>query len=427
MAIAYTTLFTALGKIVGGLNEWNTGRGATLTTRVSTLRTQATGIDVDLDGDLSVQQDSAVSSGDGWTGYLGTLASNCLIDAVVNDRPQTSQTFSACLTELVRQMTNDSENLATSVGTVGSVTTVAATGTPTFVITDLDPYTQIASNFTLADLILFTAKGDGTVTVQSQAAASPVTSPSWPSGAGVNTTLTQVDASTTSLGADPGFESWTVGPPPTPVSWTMVAGTAGTTVNQATDTPITGVGTYCLELVGDTTTLRVREPVTLQANTVYYLHAFVKRVAHPADTGTLTVAVRDSSGNVVSGTSSISVATSAASASWTALTAKLATPATLPAGGCYLEIRYTGGIGDTLHLDQVVINAPTLLGNGSIYAAVVKGATATVALDQWTVTITRASPTASLIRGLNRLLSLTSYTSRIPTSGAGTQGNALVS
>lgn len=429
MAINFTRLFTALGKVCGALNEWNTSRGSTLTTRVSTLRTQFTGIDADLDDDLTTNQNNAVTSGDVWVSYLTQMCQRLVIDEVLNDRPQTDQQFTACLTELVRQMGVAAESLATSLATVGSVTAVGApTGTPTWVVSDLDALRQARSDWTLPDVLLLTAVGNTSVNVQGQAAVTPETRPTWPTGAGVNTTLTQINAATTSLGADPGFESWLAGPPISPVSWTILSGTAGTTVSQASDTPVTGQGTYSLQLLGDGTTLKVRQQVTVSAGECYFLHAFVKRTANPANTGTLTVSLRDSAGTLLSGTSNISILTSAASGSWTANTAALVTPKNLPTDGLvYLEIQYNGGVGDTLRLDQVALNLLPTLYTGGLRLAVVKGVTATVTGDAWTHTTTLASPTAAFIRALNRLLALTNYSVRIPTSGAPTQANALVS
>ena len=425
MAIAFNTLFTALGKIVGGLNEWNTGLGATLDARVSTLRTQVTGIDPDLDDDLTVNKEAAVSAGSGWVGTLSTLAANTISEAVFNDRDLADRSFNGAFTELVRQMTASGESLATSVATIGSVTASGVpTGTPTFIVSDLEAVRQQRSDWTLPDsyVIQYTPSG---WSVQGLTAAVPSSAPNWPQGSGVSTFLTGTNAGTTSLGSDPGFELWT-GTPVAPTQWTIFAGTAGTTVNRAADTPVTGVGQYALELVGNATTLSVRQAVNLTASTVYYLHAFVKRTANPANTGTLTVALRDGSGTLVSGTTAASVTTAAASTSWTPITVALTTPSILPSA-VYLDIRYDGGAGDTVRVDQVAVNAlPALYANG-LRLAIVNGVTAPVAGDTWTLSVTRASPTASFIRGLDRLLSLGSYSVRIPTSGAPTQADALVS
>jgi len=432
MTIAFTNLFTALGKVVGGLNEWNTARGSTLTSRVSTLRTNIAAVDTDIDDTLTSNASGAVSSGDSWPGYLAQLANDLIIAAVLADRPQTDTSFTACLTELVRQMGVASESLNNYAATVGSVTAVGSpTGTPTFVTAQTDPYTQSNSNFTLPDVYIISTSAEG-FQVQGKNADTSPTQPTWPSGNGVNTIVTQIDASTDSIGSDPGFELWDTGPPATPTQWMIVSGTAGTTVAQATDTPITGVGTYALQLQGDAgtgaTPLRVRQQVTVSANEVYFIHCYMKRTANPANTGTLTVALRDSSGNVLSGTSNISVATGSIATSWTAVTATLATPTNLPSDGLvYLEIRYNAGNGDTVRVDQVALNLLPALSPVGVRLAIVRGATASVVGDVWTWTITRSSPTASLIRGIDRLLSLTSYTVRIPTSGSPTQADALVS
>lgn len=432
MAIAFTTLFTALGKYVGALNEWNTARGATLTSRVATLRTQLGNVGSDLDITLTSNQTSAIGSGEGWVSYLKSICWSTLGQAVLTDRPQTDTSQTGLLTELVRQMNVASENLATSVATVGSATAVGApTGTPTFVISDMDAITQAASNWTLPDVMLVTGVSATSVTVQGQSIPTAVTYPAWPSGSGVNTSITLLDASTTSIGTDPGFESWLTGPPITPSLWSITVGTAAVTVIRQADTPITGVGTYCMQLLGDATTsatpLRVRQSVTVQPSTVYYVHAFLKRTANPANTGTLTIGLRDSAGTLLSGTSSVSIVTGSIATSWTANTAVICTPKTIPSGGAYLEIRYNPGNGDSVYVDQVALNALPALYTGGLRLALVKGATDVVAGDAWTITTTRANPTLSLIRGLNRLMSLDGYSVRIPTSGAGTQGDALVS
>jgi hypothetical protein len=432
VAIAFTNLFTALGKLVGGLNEWNTGRGATLDTRASTLRTNLTAISSDLDITLESNRSAAEASGQGWVSYLSTTCWDTVRAAVLADRPQTDTSQTGVLTELCRQMRVSSENLATSLATIGSVTNVGSpTGTPTFVVSDVDGVTQARSDWTLPDVLLFTGVSESSVAVQGQSSTPASTYPDWPSGTGVNTTLSLIDASVTSLASDPGFESWNAGPPISPSIWSIVVGTAGSTVVRVTDTPITSVGSYSMQLLGDGTTsatpLRVRQAVTLSASTVYFIHAFMKRTANPANTGTLTVGLRDSSGNLLSGTTGISVLTSAISTSWTAVTAVVATPAAIPSGGAYLEIRYNPGNGDSVYLDQVSINALPALYTGGLRVAIVKGATAVAPGDGWTLTTTRANPSLSLIRGLNRLMSLDSYSVRIPTSGAGTQGDALVS
>ncbi len=432
MAIAFTTLFTALGKVVGALNEWNTARGSTLTSRVSTLRTQLTNIDADLDATLTSDAALAVASGDAWTSALVTYATNLVTEAVLNDRALTDTSFNSCLTELVRQMGVASESLNNYPATVGSATSVGSpTGTPTFVISDVDQYTQAASNFTLPDVYYLTYNGSGHA-VQGLGADTNSTRPTWPSGTGVNTLVTETDASATSLAADPGIEEWDDSTPPELVDWEMLSGTYGTTVSRATDTPITGVGTYCLQLLGDAgtgaTPLKVRQQVSVAANSVYYVHAYLKRTANPANTGTLTIGLRDSSGNLLSGTSSISVATSACATSWTAYTAVIAVGANLPSDGLvYLEIRYNAGNGDTIRVDQVALNELPALYTAGVRLAIVKGATASVVGDTRTITVTRATPTASLIRGIDRLLNLKSYSVRIPCSGSPTQADALVS
>lgn len=421
MAIAYTTLFTALGKLVGGLNEWNTARGSSLTSRASTVRTQLNGIGPDLDAQLTQTVSGTVSGGEQLAQYYALTAQQTLTQAVLNDRPLPDTSPATVLSELVRQMGVDGETLAASPATVGSVTAVGSpVGNPRFVVSDLDSRTGAASDFVLPDEYLIRAVQGGHL-IQGKPLDQPATAPTWPSGTGVNQVVAELDASVTSLGLDPGFEQWS-GSPLAPDRWTIVTGVAGTSVVRVTDGP---TGTYAMSLVGNgSDTLTVRQSVTLAPNSVYFVHALTKRTANPANTGTLTVAIRDGGGTVVGNT--VSVATSAIATSWAHNVAVVVTPTDMPAE-TWLEIRYNGGSGDTVRLDQVAVNPLPELYAGGLRLAVVRGVTATATGDTRTLSVTRSSPTASLLRGLDRLLNLRAYTSRIPTGGSPTQADSLVS
>ncbi len=394
MAIDTTTLATRLGSAVKVLNETNTlnagNRSATVTA-------------------------------------LASYAQQLVIQSVLADRLISDQSFTRCFYEWVRQMNIAGDSFAqalcgTTVAGVGS-----PTGTPSWLTSDLDAYGQ-RSDYLVPDVLVLQATTATTVSVNGKAATSSSLDAAWPTGSGVATTLTLTDPGVTSSLSDPGFESWSSsGPPYIPTSWSIAAGSAGSTVNRVTDGFLNASG-YSLQFVGDTTALRVRQSAANLSTGTYAIHVALKKTVAAVNTGTVSVTLRDASGNVISATGVSQTFSGLTLNTWTPLTAAVYVPAQLT-NGCFLEVRWTGGASDALSIDCLsIIPMPTLYTAGLRLAGFV-GATGMVAgADQWTATTTLSSGTITgkLAKGIDRLLNISNIGARLPTSASPTQADSLI-
>lgn len=111
MAINFSRLFTTLGKILGGLNEINTARYTTLTSRIDSIADRFESVFQDQIPDIFTTRDNANAGLSGLTTYYRTLASRTLIKEVQADNVTIPSTVSACLQELRRQMLVSGESL----------------------------------------------------------------------------------------------------------------------------------------------------------------------------------------------------------------------------------------------------------------------------------------------------------------------------
>ncbi len=393
MAINTTRLATRLGSAVKVLNEANTTNQANQATTVSALQ---------------------------------SYAQAALIQEVLADRPQTDQNLDACFVEWTRQMALVPDTFSAATCT----TTLAAIGSPTgtakHVTSDLDAYGS-RSDFLVPDVIVVRATGADTVTLMGKAATANKTDPTWPTGAGVSTSATLVDPDTTSDAADPGFEAWTTTLPYTPTSWSIAAGTAGTTVTRTSDGFIDATG-YALAFVGDTTQLRVRQDVSALATGTYAIHVALKKTVGAVGTGTVSVTLRDASGNVISATGVSQTVAGLTLNTWTPLTAAVYIPRQLT-NGCYLEIRVTLGTADTVLVDCLSLRAMTTLYTAGLKYLGFSGITGMVLdADQWTLTtaLDSGSITTRLAKGIDRLFNVSTLSARLPSGGSPTQADALI-
>lgn len=462
MAINFTRLFTSLGLVCGGLNEINTYRGTTVEDRRDDLVTQFGTVEAygELVSGLYATAESAAQAENGYVSALSTLAESILIAEVVADRPLTVPTKSAAVKELRRQMLIASETLNDCPGTV----TVAAVGVPVgdtqFVFGTREPATGLPTDFLVPDVYLITCtadRSDGgtahaeTFTVVGKPADSLPTDASYPSGTGINTVVTAVDPeSDGGIVTVPDFTSvaWSgTGNNTPPAPWAVFGSTvAGTHVFRATTNPRGGSG-YSLHLVGDGSVLvKVRQAVTVEPNTCYTAHFRVYDVNDPGTDWAVSLLLTDSAGTSVTGNGSYanvvsSAAAGSLAASWAnPVTGVFLTPAVIPSGGLYLEIRlHQSGSLSTAAANTAaayvnfvsVQESPTdALYDGGPSLVAFSGITEANVGDTRTATVALASgvPSSYLIRGIDRLIGLAELPDRIPTvSGGGeTQGDALV-
>jgi len=261
------------------------------------------------------------------------------------------------------------------------------------------------------------------------------TSPS--AGSGVRTNITCTSASLTSSLGTPGFsllsngdfESWSA--TNTPTNWEIVTGTAGTQITRGS---VAARGTYALQFVGDGTTLtRVRQqiasangaPASVSAETNYSIMFMAKISA--AATGTVLVALRDSSGNVVGSAITLNLAsltTSYVIQSTSFSVARGSLPTTL-----YLDIYSTTAIqsAKTLMIDELIFSPMTPLYAGGPSVTAYSGSTDWNADDTFKIAVVSDSTTTGkFMKSFARWCKTESLGIFLPVSASPTEADALV-
>lgn len=457
MAINYTRLFTSLGLLAGALNETNTWRG-TLGTRRGTLNTNyvATTVYSDLVSGLVTTLQSAKDAENSYISALQAQALTCLIEEVTADRPLATESLSTALAELRRQMLISSQTLNDCPGTVTVASVGSPTGDPTFVFGVKEGATGLTTDYLVPDVYLIqcsadrsnsgTAHGETFSLVGKPADALP-TDASYPSGTGLDTSVTVINPATDGgIVTNGGFDTWTV--TNIPDDWTLRTGSvAGTHVLKKTsdDPRGTDAANISARLVGDGTVIPgLRQEVTVTPNSVYSVYFRVKKVTDAGTDWAVSVRLTDGAGAALAGPGSYlnqvtTVTAGSVAATWVNPTSGVfVIPATLPTSGVFVEILFHQ-FGDVtiapintseVYVDHVSVQStepiydggPTLTGFSGITESVLNDArTATVAL-------TSGVPSTYLIRGVDRLLGLAGEATRIPTVAGGgeTQADALV-
>jgi hypothetical protein len=460
MTIAFARLFTTQGLLCGALNEINTYRATTLAGRQTTLVTQLVTSSVygNLVSDAYTNRAAAVVSENSYVQSLQAMSLAALLADVNADRPGTGTDLPSAVAELRRQMLIAGESLNDCPGTVVVASVGSPTGDPSFVFGTSEPVTGKVTDYLVPDVYLIQCTADRsqsgtsyaeTFSLVGKTADSLPTDATYPSGTGLDTTVTLVDPATDeSIILNGGFDDWTV--TNTPDNWTLgTSVVAGTHVfEKISDDPRgTAVTNISLRLVGDGTVLiKLRQTVTLLPNTAYSVQFRLKKVADPGTDWAVSLLLVDqaaSPAQVTGNSSYANVITSGAATSvasnWTnVVTGVFMTPAVLPSTGLQIEIRMhqsgsltTAAINtaecyvdhvSVVQTDPLYAGGPTLTGFSGLTESVVGDArTATVAL-------TSGVPSTYLIRGMDRLLGLASLDNRIPTIGGGTEtrGDALV-
>lgn len=410
MAINRSRLFTALGRLTAALNETNTDRGATLTAREGVLRTQLQGVAPGLDDTLSSSRASAVAAADGWVGYLRTAASRVLLAEYLNDRPAAATDTTSIWRELRRQMVDAGEDIDDFLCSV-AVTAGATPGANGLLwATSLaDAVGGLPTNFAVPDSIIAEVQVPGAVQLTGLSATDLAAS-GWPSGAGVSTTLTPVDAHRVSFGAitNGNFVNWS--------STTALSAPWATTgtYTQNADTP-SGVGFSVQVPAGPDVVLS--QPLPLPGSSLACLH-FAARFIAPGDPSPedliIEAALLDTTGAVVAsyivlGTGAPSNATD----SWVSIARFLH----VPSDAATLRLTVSNTTGTAARLAAVQVATPQPLYPAGLYVQpwAVAGGAVSVGRS-WTIATTTAqTATTRLIAGVYRLLpELASLPFRLP-------------
>lgn len=469
MSINFTRLFTTLGKLCGGLNEVNTFLGTTIPARATTLLTQFDGLAVYAPLVSTIPQTEAQEQGGStaWVSMLSSFATSSIIDETIAANPLVNPSFANCLAELVREMTISSITVASA----QCQQTLASIGSPTgdesFVISLLNPYVAVSSDYVIPDVILITCSQDSShgatewqevFTFAGLPGVSPATNYAYGTagfGAGTLTAINATDPAVEGgLVTDPAFLSWgTGGSSNVPQDWSIYSGTAGTNVFQISGHEPRGAANPVIELVGDgSTVVKVRQEVTVVPGSSYALNFRTFMVTDETGHWVISVSLTNSTGSAVTGPGSYSnVVTSTSSAtlpaSWgtsNVFTGTFVAPTVIPTGGVFLEIRLAlsssltspAPASSAAYVDYCSLVQETPLYAGGPSYVLFSGITAPVQGDARTSTIVlntstggSTSITGSLLRGIDRLTGgLAQYAPTFLPSvtSAATESNSLV-
>jgi hypothetical protein len=445
MTIPFSTLFSQLGKLAGGLSEVNTYQGTTVPARVSTLNSDLP--ETVTDG-IQSSQTAAQNSATGWAQNLSTMATALVNNTVYSDNPLLSKTsISQNLQELIRQMLANGESVqSASVGSSVAGTLTAGNGVCVLATTDSNGY---AAEMLLPEAVRVAVSRDSTsgaiagneqfkATGQAAVSTGPL-SGLWPAGSGATKTFNACNA-----GANPGqqgqlvangdFENFTSN---TPNNWVIATGTAGTTVKKET-TFYTGASSLGIVGNGSELTSLTQQfgntagtTQTLKPATLYAFNCWLKVSSVPSG-GVLALDLVTGSTVLqsVAGTNNqVSVSlNSLSSSAWMPFSGVFATPTVLPTT-YNLRMHLTTALDNTvtLYIDRLGLTPMATLYNGGGSVAVFSGSSSFMLGDLFTATFTNAHPTGSFVRFFQRAFNMPQLGLRLPTAGSPTRSDSLIS
>lgn len=372
MAVALTGsagCFTRLGRFGLEYLRVVTGFGSTLDTNVEDIRDEyeAGGQGIVIDG-LYTARNSYRTVHTAWLSALQSMMQNTVIEMVNDDSPLSSKSLANAAAELIRQMKDSSDSILR--GTTGATNTAYASnkGDAKFLTSFTNKYGDLLV-YPYPETIKFTCTTDTTnyaeVFTYAGAPKKSVTAYDWPGGSSASGSLTLFNAANDSYISNGNFSTWASASGP-PSSWTIVTGTAASTIIRDTSTK-RGTG-YAMQFAGDGTVLQeIKQQVSsslLTANAVLCFQGWGKMSASDAN-AVLRVRLVDGSGAVINndaGTANSATFDMASTigTSYTSISTFFQLPRQLPTTGTYLQIAViTGAIdsGKTLNLSLLGLTA----------------------------------------------------------------------
>lgn len=414
MSIDFTSgtghLFNRLGKVFGTIGSVTTNQSYTLVVETDGVSAQYT-TNQSYAPTLQTSLTNAQNACNQYKSDLQVIAGTTVIQTVHADTPLPSLSLDYALPKLIADMiaagaTVDANTVSVSVSAgssnVGNGTCIASvTGADGKTLENVIPETiavtctsdsQPGTGGTVVGSEVFTARG--------QSATANKLDFNWPTGSGGQTTVRSAnaaeDATTSNLLTNGDFEAFTSHAPD---SWTIVTGTAGTTLDY---TATAYRGSYALRFIGTAAAERTRISQTLRSvaastagnvtpSTRYAIAARI-RVSASTTGGVLRIALRDGTtdGATIIGGQSITVTLSGATTSYVLYTAQLNTPAALP-DALYLVAELTAAIdnGKSVYVDDVILT-PMVQHQKGPYVAVIPGSTKFVIGDTFAVAVSNA-------------------------------------
>lgn len=432
-------LFTRLGGMIGGINETNSARGATLQARLNTIAAGYNTAQQDQRDALYGSGESQRSVSAAWISYLQSLAQSVTVKMAYDDAKIAPVDLQTALVKIIQQMTTNSESLnrATVTASVSAFGSNVGSGACIASLVRGDGLTQrmvfaeaLRGACTTDSYSGGATEGLETFTFLGEPATVSEFDYLWPLGSGTSTTVTATDDSDGLL-TNGNWETWTVTNEPD--DWIISVGTPGTTISRGSS-PYTG--TFDLQFTGDGAQLtKIYQTVDLTTETVYAVSCWVKVSSVPA-AGVLrlslhngTAVINDSQGNA----NSITLALTAATTSYVNLSGFFRLPSVLPSTVRF-QLELTTALTNTvsMHLDRLAMVAATQLYAGGPFVAIFSGATAfagqTVQTtgDYFTLTVANNLTTTSFVRSLDRIFGLRTLGLQFPDSATATISDGLI-
>jgi len=219
-------------------------------------------------------------------------------------------------------------------------------------------------------------------------------------GSAATASLTVLDPSADNALSNGDFETFST--TNTPDDWTVDTGTISTHIFEDTANAYRGsdeddTTNYCLELVGDGSTLVTlsQEVTDLESNTPYPVSCRLKVDTSAPAAGVLVLELVDGNSSVISdeegNSNQLSIDLTAANTTYEAYTSAFRLPSPLPATVTF-RIRMTTALTNakTIYLDDVFLGTDemTQLYDGGPYLALVRGASDLGDEDRWIVDVT---------------------------------------
>lgn len=231
-------LFNILGKLFKAETDINTSRGTTIPTDVLNAITEfntitpvsnLTQIFNTVPTAISQYQSGPV----GCLSVLSLAAQNLLIGMVQNDSNQPNTSLSNALTYIINQMIATSASINVSAVTITPTAGGSNVGNGALVFSTKQG-AGLAQENMLGETLGGTFSNSGltaSLSLVGQQAASGLLEQDWPLGSGSTSTLTSVDANSSSILSNGGFETFNT-QVNVPDSWTATVATPGTTLLQ---------------------------------------------------------------------------------------------------------------------------------------------------------------------------------------------------
>ncbi len=356
---------------------------------------------------LFSQKKNFRSSIDSAQTYLKQLANTTLIEQVHADAVLPQKSLPLAMAELIRQMkgTSDTVDAGTVTAAVSASGTNVGNATVVASVKGPDGKTREYCFPEVMDFVVTTDHFTGTagseiITVKGELAVANTLDYLWPGGSGSSASITVTDPTLdaqTGLGGNlltnSGFESFTSN---IPDDWTLLVGTAGTTVLKTVSVVYGTSSVAALQFTGDGggTLSSVYQDVSdlVEQSTVYAFNCYVRDSGAGLLAGVLKIDLIDASNTVINDDNAVANSSTVAFGTTTGTYASFSgffrTPTNLPTT-VRLRVSISTGLtnAESMYVDNLALTKAIQLYAGGPYGAAFRASTDVLKNDLWSVTI----------------------------------------